>query len=442
MDSITLVTLALFLWAFHYVKSLAAERSARHRRRARQIQRLQRRPRRQRRIWVRQWLERRPLYGHHENLLRELHREDPRGFRNYMRISPDLFEEMVERLTPKLKKQDVLRHALPVGLKLAVTLRFMGSGCSFKELHYSFRCSPSAITKFVPDVLQAIIDVYMPEVLKCPKTPEEWKRVAEGFANRWNYHNCCGAIDGKHVAIKKPANAGSEYFNYKKFHSIILLGVCDASYKFLYVDIGAAGGAGDSGTWSRTTFHRALQSNKAGFPPPATLPGDDRDIPFHLVGDDAFAMKTWLMKPYSHRTQERTERIFSYRLSRARRVIENAFGLLVAVFRVFSTTINLQPETVNQLTLCGVVLHNLLQIRNPVHRNNRLLDRENAQYQRIQGTWREHRAELQGLAARYTGNNPLLVAKHQRDYLAQYYVSPVGAVPWQERVVIENPTWW
>ena len=122
--------------------------------------------------------------------------------------------------------------------------------------------------------------------------PDEWKKVADGFSSKWNYHNCCGAIDGKHIAIQKPILAGSQYFNYKRFHSIILMAVCDASYKFLYVDIGAEGGAGDGGTWFRSTFHRALQRNIVGFPPPALLPNDDRDIPFHLVGDDAFALKT------------------------------------------------------------------------------------------------------------------------------------------------------
>ena len=48
--------------------------------------------------WVREWLTRRYHFGHYHQLLTELHKEDPRDYRNYLRIIPDLFQKMVERL--------------------------------------------------------------------------------------------------------------------------------------------------------------------------------------------------------------------------------------------------------------------------------------------------------------------------------------------------------
>ncbi|XP_068232103.1 uncharacterized protein [Palaemon carinicauda] len=114
---------------------------------------------------------------------------------------------------------------------------------------------------FVPEVCEAIIDTYQHEFLKCPKTPEEWKTVAEVFANKWNYHNCIRALDGKHVPIKKPRKLGSLYYFYKKFHSIILIAVADAKYKFLYIDVGAEGGAGNGGAWSKYNLHHAIEQN-------------------------------------------------------------------------------------------------------------------------------------------------------------------------------------
>ena len=81
--------------------------------------------------------------------------------------------------------------------------------------------------------------------IDCPSTPDEWTNVASGFARRWNFEHVCGAVDGKHIALKCPPKSGSIYFNYKKFYSILLLAVVDANYKFLYIEVGAPGSAGD-----------------------------------------------------------------------------------------------------------------------------------------------------------------------------------------------------
>ena len=78
--------------------------------------------------------------------------------------------------------------------------------------------------------------------------------------------HCLGTVDGKHIAMKKPPNAGSYFYNYKGFHSIVLMAVADTTYKFLFVDVGAKGGASDGGTWSNSSLHDAelecLNQNK------------------------------------------------------------------------------------------------------------------------------------------------------------------------------------
>ena len=201
------------------------------------------------------------------------------------------------------------------------------------------------------------------------------------------YYNYRGAVDGKHVAIKKPKNAGSLYYNYKNFHSIILMAVADSSYRFLYVDVSAEGGVGDGGTWFKCSLHDAIDEKRVGFPEDSKLPNDDTPIPFHLVGDDAFALKTWMMKPYSHQSQVPEERIFSYRLSRARRVVENAFGLLQTRLRVFGTTFQQAPALVKTIAMCGCVLHNLILERYPFPQQE--VDHEGAEHNLVRGTWRQ-----------------------------------------------------
>ena len=74
-----------------------------------------------------------------------------------------------------------------------------------------------------------------------PTTKEEWKHYAKRTAERWQFPNCIGAADGKHIAIKHPKDSGSEYYNYKGFFSIVLLAVVDYDSRFLYVDVGCQG---------------------------------------------------------------------------------------------------------------------------------------------------------------------------------------------------------
>lgn len=70
---------------------------------------------------------------------------------------------------------------------------------------------------------------------------EKWAIVAEQFYSDWQFPNCVGAIDGKHIKIRCPPKSGSLFFNYKQYFSIVLLASCDAQYKFTWVDIGQYG---------------------------------------------------------------------------------------------------------------------------------------------------------------------------------------------------------
>ncbi|XP_064081894.1 uncharacterized protein LOC135198255 [Macrobrachium nipponense] len=183
---------------------------------------------------------------------------------------------MVERLTPMLKKKDTkMQPAQEVGLKLAVTLRHLASGNDYTSLQYSFRVSKSSICRIIPLVCQTNIDTYKTEVMKCPKTPEEWNDVAKRFASKWNYFSCVGAVDGKHVAIKKPKGGGSLYFNYKKFYSIILMALFDVKYfcsSSMQKEVLGMEQPGRSATWSGPSQTNDQDSHKTEICPTTTNP--------------------------------------------------------------------------------------------------------------------------------------------------------------------------
>jgi hypothetical protein len=97
-----------------------------------------------------------------------------------------------------------------------------------------------------------------------------WMEIEKNFCNKWNFPNLIGAVDGKHVVIKAPPHSGSNYFCYKKTFSTVLLALVDADYRFIAIDVGAR----------------------------------------HYSGDQA--------------SVDEEKKVFNYRLSRARSVVENA----------------------------------------------------------------------------------------------------------------------
>ena len=153
-----------------------------------------------------------------------------------------------------------------------------------------------------------------------------------------------------------------------------------------------------------------------------------------VVADEAFPLRRDLMKPYPQRNLTNKQRIFNYRLSRARRVVENAFGILANRFRIFLSAINLQPEKVVVIVKAACVLHNFLQSKG----DNRyieagLLDSECTDtHSLIPGSWRANCLE----SVRHTKvSNPAVEAKTQRDHLCEYFLSENGSVPWQTDMI-------
>jgi len=173
-------------------------------------------------------------------------------------------------------------------------------------------------------------------------------------------------VDGKLVHIQRPVRCGARYFNYKKSFSINLMAVVDAKYRFIYVNIGAQGSANDASVFNACGFAKALSNdgNAMNIPPSKEIPETTRKVPFMLVGDEAFPMRPYLMKPFSSRGLSHSERIFNYRLSRARRVVENAFGILANRFRIFHHPMQLTPEVAEDVVLASCALHNYLSSRN------------------------------------------------------------------------------
>merc|ERR1712002_726816 len=99
------------------------------------------------------------LFGQYDNL-------------NYMRMPPETFLELLQRITPRIENSYRYRRPLDPGLKLAITLRYLATGNSYKTLQYAIRVAHNTISLFIPEVCQAIISEYQDEVFSCPTTPD------------------------------------------------------------------------------------------------------------------------------------------------------------------------------------------------------------------------------------------------------------------------------
>lgn len=200
----------------------------------------------------------------------------------------------------------------------------------------------------------------MEELMPTP-TEEMWKQIAADFYEKWNFPNCIGALDGKHVVIQAPPKTGSMFFNYKKTFSVVLLALVDADCNFIAVDVGAYGKSSDGGVLSKSKFGKALQQGTLNIPGSSTLPNSETQAPYVIVGDEAFPLKTYLMRPYPGDNLDDRKRHYNYRLSRARRTSENAFGILGKKFRIYNRRIQAVPKYVDYLILATCLLHNFIK---------------------------------------------------------------------------------
>lgn len=230
--------------------------------------------------------------------------------------------------------------------------RFLASGASYNDLSFSFLMGKSTIKYIIEDVLTAIWRELRLQHMPVP-TQDMFMDIAKEYNLLLGMPHCLGAIDVRHIRIKKPDNSGSRYYNYKKFYSITLQAVADSRYRFVVIDVGGYGYQHDATTFRFSSLYRALKAKKL------KIPQNDR-LPYFFIGDGAYPLSKNLIKPYPGKHLSRNERLFNKRLSRARVCVECGFGRLCQKWRIFYRPIQNQPKNAALIVKGACILHNVI----------------------------------------------------------------------------------
>ncbi|XP_039763349.1 protein ALP1-like [Pararge aegeria] len=395
------------------------------------IHRLLKKPQRPRRWW------RTELYKRREGreLLTDMNFQHISGqYKSFTRMTPTDFENLLAIVGPRIsRKYSNLRAPISAQDRLAITLRFLSSGDSYTSLQYTFRVSKQSISGIIPEVCSAIIEE-LKENIKVPTTANAWLKISKEFEDRWNFPHCIGALDGKHVLLQAPIKSGTEFYNYKQHFSIVLFALVDADYNFLFVDVGCQGRISDGGVFKDTQLYDKIENRTLDLPESRPLSDRNVCIPYFFLGDSAFALSEYLMKPYAGiRPKGSSKRIFNYRLSRARRVVENVFGIVSSVFRVLRKPMLLQPHKAELVVMAITLLHNYLKRHSTnVYMIPGLVDREE-DGNLNEGTWRQNNNNITSILP--VRNIPRRSPAHLnaiRDEFADYFMNE-GKVSWQDR---------
>jgi len=212
------------------------------------------------------------------------------------------------------------------------------------------------------------------------------------------------------------------------------MAIVNANYEFVICDVGTNGRVSDGGVIDNTKFYKNLQSETLNLPKAENVNGSNKKLNYVFLGDEAFSLRPDFLKPYNQRELTLERRIFNYRLSRARRTVENVFGILANRFRIFHTSINLKVENIDKVVMACCVLHNFLKKRNTMsYILNSDIDVEDNELGTLTVGLRSDQNNLLDLQ-RGQNRQSSTEAKNVRQDFEEYFNNE-GTVPWQNRMV-------
>lgn len=217
----------------------------------------------------------------------------------------------------------------------------------------------TTVAEIVKQTVEVLWNNLYPIHMKNP-SKEHFRTIADDYFKIWNFPHCLGSLDGKHIRVRSPADSGSMFYNYKGYFSIVLQALVDAHYRFVNIDVGGFGKQSDGGTFKASALYKALQGRTLHLPEDNDLPGSSLRVPYVFIADEAYPLMPNLLKPYSRQELDAEKEYFNKRLSRARRTVECAFGIITSKWHILQRPIATDVSLVDNIVKAICVLHNTI----------------------------------------------------------------------------------
>ncbi|XP_070406843.1 uncharacterized protein [Nothobranchius furzeri] len=253
----------------------------------------------------------------------------------HFRMSEETFSCLCSTLRPAMQKRNTnFRACVPLRKRVAIALWKLANNSEYRSIWLLFGVSTTSVCCCVQDFCKAV----------CKILPAE----------------CVGAIDGSHIPIIAPQEFHTDYFNRKGWHSIIIQGIVDGRGMFWNVNAGQPGSLHDPRVLRLSTFWDLVAHGQLH--PTSTKNIEGINVGFYVLGDSAYPLQNWLLKPFSDNGRLTAEQqAYNRKTSRARVVVENAFGRLKGRWRCLLKRNDSDVELLKYMVLTCCVLYNICE---------------------------------------------------------------------------------
>ena len=302
------------------------------------------------------WMLPRPQLGWFEVIFGD---ERQSGYwKEHFRMRKETFLRLVDLVTPEILKRDTyFREAIPAHKRVAIALWRLAVGSSFRAIAAHFDVGKSTCVNITKEFCLALNRVSK-NYIKFPVSCDETTQALALFKDDSRFPHAVGAVD-THIEIIAPKEP-FDYFDRHHRYSVIMQAVVGKNLKFLDTAIGYPGSMHDARVLrSSDLFQKAESGDILGEPLPTIRAIQVRPL---LLGDGAYPLLPWLMKPYPNNAiLSRSQRRFNRTLSSARYTVERAFGILKARWRILLKKLDNRFDNIPNVILTCCVLHNFCQ---------------------------------------------------------------------------------